>query len=341
MLVAKNISKKFYVKEKKSFFKKKEVKVVTATKDVSLIIEPGKIIGLLGVNGAGKTTTIKMLATMLEPTTGTITIDDLDVVKEHGKVKNMINVITGGERNLYWRLTGKENLEYFGALYGISKDKLDKKIDYLLEIIGLHDVKDMPVERYSKGMKQRLQIARGLINDPKYIFLDEPTLGLDISIANELREYIKKVTKSENKGILLTTHYIKEAEELCDYIYVIDKGEIVIHGTTEQLKNHLKTGVETEIEVDNITNDLINGLEELSFKKGFEVKVENNLIRIISKENFTSEVIEYLDANRSFVKGLKTLEPKLEEVLLAVINRRNNLEEISDSSSRRNIETAS
>ena len=137
-------------------------------------------------------------------------MNGVDAVKNHRWVKERINVISGGERNLYWRLTAIENLKYFGSLYGLSGVKLKEKIAELLKIVGLEEAEDIPVERYSKGMKQRLQIARGLINDPEYIFLDEPTLGLDIVIAKEIRTMIKELAQEGKKGVLLTTHYISE-----------------------------------------------------------------------------------------------------------------------------------
>lgn len=168
---------------------------------------------------------------------GFFTMNGVDAVKNHRWVKERINVISGGERNLYWRLTAIENLKYFGSLYGLSGVKLKEKIAELLKIVGLEEAEDIPVERYSKGMKQRLQIARGLINDPEYIFLDEPTLGLDIVIAKEIRTMIKELAQEGEKGVLLTTHYISEAEELCDYIYVLDKGRMIAQGTKEELKD--------------------------------------------------------------------------------------------------------
>lgn len=235
MIEAKNIKKDYYIKSGKFFDRKKSVK--EAVKNVNIKIEKGSIVGLLGINGAGKTTTIKMLTTMISPTSGTIEMDGLDIVKNHLEAKKRINIITGGERNLYWRLTGQENLEYFGALYGINKCELDKKIGEILKIVDLYDAKDIPVEKYSKGMKQRLQIARGLINNPEYLFLDEPTLGLDVMIAKSVHNYIKKLAQEEKKGILITTHYIHEAELLCDYVYVINEGIIVAEGTPEEIKN--------------------------------------------------------------------------------------------------------
>lgn len=227
------------IKEKSGLFGRKQKRVIHAVKDISLEIPQEKIIGVLGINGAGKTTTIRMLASIIAPTSGSLTMNGVDAVKNHLWIKERINVISGGERNLYWRLTAKENLRYFGSLYGLSGDDLNKRIAYLLRTVGLEEAANVPVERYSKGMKQRLQIARGLINDPIYLFMDEPTLGLDIVIAKEIRNLVSDLAHKEGRGILLTTHYISEAEELCDYIYILDKGRIIAEGTKEQLKGLL------------------------------------------------------------------------------------------------------
>ena len=183
MIQAEHLSKTYVLKEKSHLFGKKKVRQIPAVRDISLEIPKGKITGVLGINGAGKTTTIRMLASLITPTSGSLTMDGVDAVKNHLWVKERINMISGGERNLYWRLTAQENLRYFGSLYGIGKKELEERIGELLKTVGLEEAKDIPVERYSKGMKQRLQIARGLINEPEYLFLDEPTLGLDILIA--------------------------------------------------------------------------------------------------------------------------------------------------------------
>jgi len=217
---AKNLEKQYVLKEKTGLFRSKNKKIVQAVKGVSLEIPKGKIVGVLGINGAGKTTTIRMLASIIEPTAGEITMNGIDAVKNHLWVKERINVVSGGERNLYWRLTASENLKYFGSLYGVKGMELKEKIARLLKLVGLEEVADIPVERYSKGMKQRLQ----------------PTLGLDIVIAKEIRKVIHELAKKDDKGILLTTHYISEAEELCDYIYILDNGKIIAQGTKEELK---------------------------------------------------------------------------------------------------------
>jgi ABC-2 type transport system ATP-binding protein len=234
MLSVENVTKIYESKSKIGWFKTEKIQKL-AVKNLSIKIQPGEIIGLLGLNGAGKTTTIKMISTLLEPTSGSITIDGLDTVKDRKKILEKINMITGGERMLYWRLTGKENLMYFGRLYGLSDKEIQYRADKLLEELGLVDAADIPVEKYSKGMKQRLQIARGLINDPSYLLLDEPTLGLDAPIARQLRTTIKRLATEAKKGILLTSHYLQEVEELCDRVYVIDKGELVMYAKPSEV----------------------------------------------------------------------------------------------------------
>jgi ABC-2 type transport system ATP-binding protein len=243
MLIAEHLSKTYETMDWNGFLKRKKTRV-EAVKDVSLELHKGQIIGLLGINGAGKTTTIKMLSTLLLPTTGRIDVDGLDAVKDAMTVKKRINMIAGGERMIYWRLTARENLWYYGQLYGIDNKILEGRIQRLLEMVGLSEKQDIPVERFSKGMKQRLQIARGLINDPSYIFMDEPTLGLDAAIARELREHVKELACKEGKSILLTTHYIQEVEELCEYVYVMDKGVVIVQGTPKELA---LMGVENKI----------------------------------------------------------------------------------------------
>ncbi len=197
-----DLSKTYKIRKKEKCFKYHD-EYKEAVKKLNLEIHEGKIVGILGVNGAGKTTTIKMLATLLEPSSGEILLDDMKYTeKNRSKIKEKINLISGGERSLYWRLTGRENLEYFGALYNIRN--LDQKINECLEIVGLSENADQLVETYSKGMKQRLQIARGIINQPKYLFMDEPTLGLDVAVARNLREYIKKLAREQNTAVILT-----------------------------------------------------------------------------------------------------------------------------------------
>ncbi len=209
---------------------------VYAVLDLDLEIEPGELFGLLGPNGAGKTTTVKMLCTLLTPTHGRAWVRGLDVVREANKVRKIVNMVAGGERMLYYRLTGRENLTYFAELYDVPRSNVKGRVRYVLDLVGLTDRADDEVEKYSKGMKQRLQIARGIINDPQVLFLDEPTLGLDVDIAKELRTFIRRqLVDEQGKTVLLTTHYIAEAEELCDRVAFIFKGKLVSIGTPAEL----------------------------------------------------------------------------------------------------------
>jgi len=325
MLVANQLTKVYKTKIKTGFFKS-TYKEVTAVKDLSFTMEPGKIIGLLGLNGAGKTTTIKMCTTLLEPSSGTLTVDGLDAVKDDRKVKSMVNMIAGGERMLYWRLTGKENLNYFGNLYGIEQALLNERIAKLIRDVGLEEAANTPVEQYSKGMKQRLQIARGLINDPKYLFLDEPTLGLDAPIARHLRGYIKHLVKNEGKSVLLTSHYLHEVEELCDEVYVLDKGQLILHDTPKRLTTSLFNESKLHIWVSSFPEDVKAELSNfLLFNEASldSVKEIENGIEIIikTKKEITTPVLSLLSNYNLPVQKLFVDEPKLEDAIIHLAER--------------------
>ncbi|GIJ20888.1 ABC transporter ATP-binding protein [Micromonospora lutea] len=215
-------------------WRRRHVAPVAAVDGLSLRVPPGQVTGLLGLNGAGKTTTIRILSTLLRPTGGTVTVDGLDVVDHAREVRRRINVISGGERMVYDRLTARENLWYFGQLYDVPRARLRTRVGELLDLVGLTEAAQLPVERYSRGMRQRLVIARGLINDPAYLLLDEPTLGLDAPIAHQLRALIAQLA-ADGVGVLLTSHYLAEVEQLCRHVYLIARGSLVAQGSPAQL----------------------------------------------------------------------------------------------------------
>ncbi len=186
-------------------------KEIVAVEDISFDIASGELFGLLGPNGAGKTTMVKMLTTLLLPTSGTARVLGYDVVKDVRRVQERIGFIFGGERGLYWRLSGQDNLRYFASLYHVDPDVARKRIPYLLELVGLKERGNERVEGYSRGMKQRLHVARTLLHDPEVLFLDEPTIGLDPVGAREFRQTILDL-QADRKTILLTTHYMFEAD---------------------------------------------------------------------------------------------------------------------------------
>ena len=221
-----------YITHKGVIRRKKEV--IHAVKDISFSVAKGEIFGLLGQNGAGKTTTIKILTTLLAPTAGECKVLGYATFGEEKKIRRRINFIFGGELGVYRRLSARDNLRYFGNLYLIDKKTQEERIDSILKLVDLYDRADDLAETYSKGMIQRLQIARGLMNDPEIIFMDEPTVGLDPLGAKMLREIILKL-KAEGRTVLLTTHYLPEAEELCDRMVIMKKGEIVAKGTPKEI----------------------------------------------------------------------------------------------------------
>ena len=317
MIEIKNLQKVYDVKRRQSFFHSTREKVV-AVKDISLRIDKGQIVGLLGINGAGKTTTIKMLTTLIEPTNGSYSFDGIDAIVRPDLVKRQINMIAGGERMIYWRLTAYENLWYYGQLYGIDNTLLKKRIEQLLHIVGLEDKADLPVETYSKGMKQRLQIARGLINDPKYIFLDEPTIGFDAVVTKDLHREIRSLAKDQGKGILLTSHYLSEVEELCDYIYIMNKGELVIEGTKKELTDYCFAKNSYEFAVQGMDEKISLKLKAYlnPLDKDLEVTYKNDYALITSKAELSSSIAEFAIKEKLIISELHKREPSLEQAVL-------------------------
>jgi len=210
----------------------------TAVDHISFNVEEGEIFGLLGPNGAGKTTTIKMLTTLLRPTEGKATVCGYDILKQRDEVRSSIGIVFQ-EPALDNRLTGRENLDFHARLYGLDKKTRQKRIEEVLEMVELKDKADVIVRDYSGGMQRRLEIARGLMHYPRVLFLDEPTLGLDTQTRRHIWEYILSLNQREKTTIILTTHYMEEADYLCQRMAIVDFGKIVALDTPANLKNIL------------------------------------------------------------------------------------------------------
>lgn len=230
---------------------------------MSFHIEAGETFGLLGPNGAGKTTIIKMLTTLLLPTAGSARVLGFDVASQPGEIRRRVGYVFGGDRGLYDRLSALDNLRYFAELYGVPARAQRQRIAYVLNLVGLAGRERERVEGYSRGMRQRLHIARGLLHDPPVLFLDEPSIGIDPVGARELRATVSALADA-GKTIVLTTHYMYEADELCDRIAILRDGSIVAEGSPADLKSRVSEGEVVEAVVHSLPADAIARIQELA-----------------------------------------------------------------------------
>ena len=299
---------------------KRTTKEVVAVEDVSFEIQEGELFGLLGPNGAGKTTTVKMLTTLLIPTSGSASVKGFDVVAQADEVRKRIGFIFGGERGLYWRLSGIDNLRYFASLYSMDYDVTRKRIPYLLEMVGLNGRGEEKVQGYSRGMKQRLHVARTLLHNPDVLFLDEPTLGLDPVGAREFRQVILTL-QSEKKTILLTTHYMFEADALCNRIAVINHGHIIALDTPSGLKTHVRDLNVVEVEIFGAPDSALERVRALPFADSLSIE-EHGQKQILLIQ--TSRGAEAVPDVMSALDGLKVgrvivREPTLEDAYVRLV----------------------
>ena len=293
---------------------------VEAVRGVSFHIERGDVFGLLGPNGAGKTTTIKMLITLLLPTSGSATILGHDVVAEPRAVRRRIGYVFGGDRGLYERLSALDNLRYFAELYAVPAREQRARIGELLELVGLAGRERERVEGFSRGMRQRLHIARGLLHDPDLLFLDEPSIGIDPVGARELRQTIAGL-REQGKTILLTTHYMFEADELCDRIAVIRKGELVATGTPAELKARVSAGSVLEVEVFDALGDRLSVVEGLPGVRSLTLTTgENSQTLVVSVDAGADVTGSTLDALHGIRVGrVVTRQPTLEDAYVELV----------------------
>lgn len=290
----------------------KRYEKLIAVDDLSLEIGKSEVFGLLGPNGAGKTTVIHMLATLLKPTSGSATVNGYDILEDPEKVRSSIGIVfqVPSSDDL---LTGYENLKIHALLYGVASDVREKRISDALELVGLTERKDDQVKKYSGGMRRRLEIARGLIHNPTVLFLDEPTLGLDPSSRETMWKYIQNLVKHEKLTIILTTHYMEEADTLCDRIGIIDRGKIIALDTPTKLKSMLGGDV-VKLKLKQDSN--IDSLKNLEFIRKIDSDGEYLLLSVDNAKMNIPEILKHIE-----VESVEASSPTLNDVFLKLTGR--------------------
>ena len=331
-VVADNLVKNYVTFDRKGFFRKVR-KVVRALRGVSFKVEWGEVFGLLGPNGAGKTTTVKVLTTLLLPDEGTAYVNGYDILKEPILVRESIGVVLNVERGFFWKLTGRENLRYFGMLRGMKSKDLEDAIERVAKAVGLDKLGaiDKLYEEYSLGMKARLALARALLPDPPILILDEPTLGLDPPAAREIRSLLVRLARDGGKAVMVTTHNMFEAELICDKVAIISAGKIAAVGTVPELKRLVAEEVPIYVKFAGTPpygiEKLVKALERAvgtakvrvkEVQEGFEARV---LVPPGREENAIADVVTTLTKYGMTVLRAEVVEPTLEDVFIEVTKR--------------------
>ena len=291
---------------------------LTAVNEVTLNVKQGEIFGLLGPNGAGKTTLISMLVTMRRPDSGSATVNGFDLAKHPDDVRRSIGIVFQ-DQSLDEELTAYENLEIHAAMYGVEGEERKKRIHSVLEMVELYGRKDDPVKTFSGGMRRRLEIARGLIHHPKVLFLDEPTLGLDPQTRKHIWEYVKKLKKEKGVTILLTTHYMDEADLLCDRIAIIDHGKVIALDSADALKNSL--GGDTIVVDTSCAGKLEKALKDKKWVKKSACHDGKLTLEVENGEKRIPELISIAEKNKADVKSVSLRKPTLDDVFLSYTGR--------------------
>jgi ABC-2 type transport system ATP-binding protein len=307
--------------------KKSEPRSLIALNDINLEIHPGELFGLLGPNGAGKTTLIKILTTLLAPSTGHAWVAGFDVADEPEKVRPRINMVSGGETSGYGLLTVRENLWMFSQFYGLSSSVANKNIVHLLDVVGLSDRTNTKSSDLSTGLRQKMNIVRGFMTDPDVLFLDEPTLGLDVGASREVRRFVRSwVDDNPSRTILLTTHYMVEADELCDRVAIINQGRVLACDSPANLKRNLQRDVIYHLELSPFNGILNAGIFEtlpgVYNVSHFPEDGHETLDIILEEEQALAGVINTLNSTNIRILNLKKNEPTLEDVFVRLVGQR-------------------
>jgi ABC-2 type transport system ATP-binding protein len=307
---------------------KAKPKPVVALDGIDLEVAPGELFGLLGPNGAGKTTLIKILTTLLLPSEGTARVFGFDVATQTTQVRRIMNIVSGGEQSGYGLLQVREQLWMFSQFYGIPVRDGWRRVDELIEAVGLVEQRHQKISALSTGQRQKLNLARALINDPWILFLDEPTLGLDVSAARAVRELVQEWRAAvPGRTILLTSHYMAEVDELCDRLAIVDRGRILAIGTPDELKHRVQGGSIFRLELDRLDDQgtqlgALPGVRSAAVAEVEDVERQSVVIDLqLDDDAVLGEVISTLTGQGSHLVSLQKREPTLEDVFVELVGR--------------------
>ena len=314
--------------------KKTEKKTLIALDDVTLQVRSGELFGLLGPNGAGKTTLIKILTTLLSPTSGAARVAGYDVSRQAEQVRPLINVVSGGESSGYGLLTVRENLWMFAQFYGISSAEANRRIMELLETFKMADRKNTKSSELSTGLRQKMNLARGFLTDPRVLFLDEPTLGLDVGASRDVRAFVRRwIDEDPARTLLLTTHYMVEADELCDRVAIINGGRVLACDTPAKLKQLLQSDSIFRLETTPVDGVDASQLAAIPGVRNIACHSDDGRTRlelILEQEQVIGAVIAAMEAKRISLLSLTKHQPTLEDVFVELVGRSMEEVEITD-----------
>jgi len=321
-----NLTKKFSrttgYKDLLPFQKKKWV---VANNNINLSIKDGEFFGLLGPNGAGKTTLVKLLCCLVIPNSGTAQVFGHDILKEEAEVKKLVGLVTADERSFYWRLTGRENLQFHAALYHIKKDQAAKRINELLDMLDMSEKADIRFQNYSTGMRQKLAIARGLLSGPRILFVDEPTRSLDPVSARNVRQFFKERVSGMGSTVILATHNLNEAEQLCDRLAIIAHGQVKALGSVPEMRSIFQTKESCELKLGHFSENLLSLVQSIEGVidcqlKGRQNGFSNLELRITDRTSVLPRVMETMVNNSVEVFDCKVRDLPLDEIFINAVH---------------------
>lgn len=298
----------------------KSFKQIFAVKNLNMFIEKGEIVGLLGPNGAGKSTAISMLSSLIEPTTGDVLFQNKSILKNPSAFRGIVGMVPQ-DIALYEDLTAEENLMFFGRIYQLRGKELSRKVDEVLEQIGLTDRKKDIVKKFSGGMKRRLNIGVAMLHDPELLIMDEPTVGIDPQSRSYILETVKRFNEDRQMTVLYTSHYMEEVEFLCDRIYIMDKGNLIAAGTKDEIKQILSSENTISISVERMNDAFIKALEQHPMTNRVTVGEKEVTILVPRETKAFSEIIKLAESTNLDLVSVDNKTPTLEDVFLHLTGR--------------------